>query len=66
MEDLLRNTLIALIEGELTLVDLPRFLTDEDLRLNTLEKVKHPITNSISSVLTTLRRKPEMSGWNQP
>lgn len=44
MEDLLRNTMIALIEAELTLVDLPRFLTDEDFRLNTLEKVKHPIT----------------------
>ena len=44
MEDLLRNTLIALIEAELTLVDLPRFLIDEDFRLNVLDKVKHPIT----------------------
>ncbi len=44
MEDLLRNTLIALIEAELTLVELPKFLTDGDFRLNTLDKVKHPIT----------------------
>ncbi len=44
MEDLLRNTLIALIEAELTLVDLPQFLINEDFRLDTLEKVKHPIT----------------------
>src|SRR5574341_1509205 len=34
MEDLLRNTLIALIKAELTLVDLPQFLINEDFRLN--------------------------------
>jgi hypothetical protein len=44
MEDLFRNTLIALIEADLTLVDLPQFLINEDFRLNTLEKVRHPIT----------------------
>ncbi len=44
MEDLLRNTLIALIEADLTLVDLPQFLINGDFRLNTLDKVKHPIT----------------------
>ncbi|VVB91894.1 Type IV secretion-system coupling protein DNA-binding domain protein [uncultured archaeon] len=44
MEDLLRNTLISLIEADLTLVDLPQFLINEDFRLNTLDKVKHPIT----------------------
>jgi len=43
MEDLLRNTLIALIEAELTLCDLPRFLIDEDFRENVLERVEHPI-----------------------
>jgi hypothetical protein len=43
MEDLLRNTLIALIEAELTLDNLPRFLIDEDFRGNVLEKVTHPI-----------------------
>ncbi|MCP8313115.1 MAG: type IV secretory system conjugative DNA transfer family protein [archaeon] len=44
MEDLLRNSLIALIEAELTLTDLPRFLIDEDFRVNVLERVQHPIT----------------------
>jgi len=39
MEDLLRNTLIALIEAELTLDDLPRFLIDEDFRESVLERV---------------------------
>lgn len=43
MEDLLRNTLIALIEAGLTLTDLPRFLIDEDFRENILERVQHPI-----------------------
>jgi hypothetical protein len=43
MEDLLRNSLIALIEAELTLTDLPRFLIDEDFRDNVLERVTHPI-----------------------
>lgn len=54
MEDLLRNTLIALIEAELTLVDLPRFLTYEDFRQNTLEKVKHPITKQYFSRFNNL------------
>ncbi len=44
MEDLLRNTLIALIESDLTLVDLPQFLINENFRLNALRQVKHPIT----------------------
>ncbi len=44
MEDLIRNSFIALIEAEKTLVDLPLFLTDEDFRLDILDKVKHPIT----------------------
>jgi len=43
MEDLLRNTLISLIEADLTLCDLPRFLIDEDFRENILERVEHPI-----------------------
>jgi len=43
MEDLLRNTLISLIEAELTLDNLPRFLIDDDFRENVLERVTHPI-----------------------
>jgi hypothetical protein len=43
MEDLLRNTLISLIEAELTLDNLPHFLIDEDFRDNVLERVTHPI-----------------------
>lgn len=43
MEDLMRNTFIALIEAEKTLVDLPRFLTDEDFRLKILDRIIHPV-----------------------
>ena len=43
MEDLMRNTFIALIEAEKTLADLPHFLTDEDFRLEILDKVTHPV-----------------------
>jgi hypothetical protein len=43
MEDLLRNTLIALIEAELTLEELPRFLIDDEFRESALERVTHPI-----------------------
>jgi hypothetical protein len=43
MEDLLRNTLIALIEAELTLDELPRFLIDNEFRESVLERVTHPI-----------------------
>ncbi|MFZ3168279.1 MAG: type IV secretion system DNA-binding domain-containing protein [Candidatus Methanoperedens sp.] len=57
MEDLLRNTLISLIESELTLVHLPRFLTDEDFRLNILDKVKHPITKQYFTRFNNLSPK---------
>ena len=57
MEDLLRNTLIALIEAELTLVDLPRFLIDEDFRLNVLEKVRHPIARQYFKHFNNLSQK---------
>jgi hypothetical protein len=57
MEDLLRNTLIALIEAELTLVDLPCFLTDEDFRLSALEKVLHPITRQYFKRFNNLSQK---------
>ncbi|MDP3988275.1 MAG: type IV secretion system DNA-binding domain-containing protein, partial [Candidatus Levybacteria bacterium] len=41
MEDLLKNTLIALIENNLTLAELPLFLTNAEVRRRILGKVKH-------------------------
>jgi hypothetical protein len=43
MEDLLRNSLIALGEAELSLVDLPHFLTDRSFRENVLLQVENPL-----------------------
>jgi len=42
MEDILRNSLIALIENNLTLAELPLLLTDELMRKRILKKVKNP------------------------
>src|SRR3989344_5738554 len=41
MEHLLKNTLIALVENDLTLAELHPFLTDSLVRRKVLEKVKH-------------------------
>ena len=41
MEDLLKNTLVALIENDLTLAELPAFLTNPNVRRKVLEKVEH-------------------------
>lgn len=57
MEDLLRNSFIALIEAELTLVNLPSFLTDEDYRLNVLDKVSHPIARQYFTRFNNLSPK---------
>ena len=43
MEDLMRNSLIALVEQNLTLVELPQFLVNDEFRLSVLEKTEHPI-----------------------
>jgi type IV secretory pathway VirB4 component len=42
MEDILRNSIIALVENNLTLVELPLLLTDEAIRKKILRKVKNP------------------------
>src|SRR3989338_5526471 len=41
MEDLLKNTLIALVENNLTIGEVPLFLTNANVRRKVLEKVKH-------------------------
>jgi len=43
MEDILRNSLIALIENNLTLLELPLLLTDSLVRKRILKKVKNQI-----------------------
>ncbi|MFH1029921.1 MAG: type IV secretion system DNA-binding domain-containing protein [bacterium] len=57
MEDLLRNSLIALIENELTLVELPSFLTDNTFRLQVIEKVEHPICQAYFNRFNSLNAR---------
>ena len=54
MEDLLKNTLIALIENDLTLSELPLFLADFNFRKFVLEKVEHPICRQYFERYNTL------------
>jgi hypothetical protein len=43
MEDLMRNSLIALGEADLTLLELPYFLSHRGFRESVLERVSHPL-----------------------
>ncbi|MEM0172466.1 MAG: TraM recognition domain-containing protein [Thermoproteota archaeon] len=65
MEDLLRNTLIALIEAGLTLIDLPRFLIDEDFRENVLERAQHPIAKKYFERFNSLAERTR-GEWMEP
>lgn len=57
LEDLFKNTLIALIENDLTLVELPLFLTNFDVREKILAKVKHPTCRQYFERFNSLHAK---------
>ncbi|MCK5123518.1 MAG: type IV secretory system conjugative DNA transfer family protein [Candidatus Pacebacteria bacterium] len=57
MEDLLRNSLIALVEQNLTLVELPKFLTNDEFRNATLEKTDHPICRQYFERFNSLSKR---------
>ena len=65
MEDLLRNSLICLAEAELTLVELPYFLTRRSFRKGVLEKVNHPVAKEYFERFNTLTDRGQIS-WAQP
>jgi hypothetical protein len=56
MEDLMRNTLIALTENDMTLVELPNFLSDNAFREKVLKKVEHPICRQYFQRFNSLRQ----------
>lgn len=56
MEDLLKNSLIALIENNLTLAELPLFLTNAEVRRKVLEKVNHGVSRQYFERFNSLRR----------
>ena len=65
MEDLLRNSLISLAEAELTLVELPYFLTRRSFRKAVLKKVNHPVAKEYFERFDTLTDRGQVS-WVQP
>lgn len=56
MEDLLKNSLIALIENNLTLAELPLFLANAEVRRKVLEKVNHAVSREYFNRFNSLRR----------
>lgn len=65
MEDLMRNSLIALGEAELTLVELPPFLTRRDFREAVLKKVTHPIAREYFQRFNVLTDRGQIT-WIEP
>ena len=65
MEDLLRNSLIALGEAGYTLAELTRFLTDRPFREIVLEKVSHPISLEYFKRFNSLTDKGQIA-WTEP
>src|ERR687896_1736930 len=65
MEDLLRNSLIALGQAQLTLVHLPQFLTHKDFRFQVMAKVSHPLTRLYFERFDSLSRANQLQ-WSDP
>jgi type IV secretory pathway VirB4 component len=59
MEHLLKNTLIALVENNLTLAELHLFLTDPEVRRKVLEKVNHDVCREYFERFNSLRRNTQ-------
>jgi hypothetical protein len=65
MEDLMRNSLIALCEAELTLVDLSTFLTNRNFREATLSKVTNRTAQEYFQRFNTLTDRSAIP-WIEP
>ena len=65
MEDLMRNTLIALGEAELTLCELTPFLTRRAFRDVVLEKVTNPTTQDYFRRFDTMTDRAQIT-WIEP
>jgi hypothetical protein len=65
MEDLLRNSLIALGQAGLTLVDLPQFLTQQAFRTQVMTKVSHPLTRLYFERFDSLSKANQLT-WTDP
>ncbi len=65
MEDLLRNSLIALSEANRSLVDLPRFLTDTTFRAQIVAQLSHPIAQDYFTRFAQLSDRARLT-WSEP
>jgi len=65
MEDLMRNSLIALGEAELTLAELPLFLTNRDFRETILEDVSHPVSREYFRRFDAMTDRAQLT-WIEP
>jgi hypothetical protein len=65
MEDLMRNSLIALGEAELTLLELPYFLSNRGLRESVLEKVSHPLVQEYFKRFNSVTDRGQVT-WVEP
>ena len=65
MEDLMRNSLIALSEAERALVDLPAFLTDAGFRGQILTRLTHPIARDYFGRFNQLSDRARLT-WSEP
>lgn len=65
MEDLLRNSLIALGEAGLTLLEIPAFLSHRAVRQGVLEKVSHPLAREYFRRFDTITDRSQIT-WIEP
>jgi len=65
MEDLMRNSLIALGEAELTLLELPYFLSHRVFRESVLEKVSHPLVQEYFKRFNRVTDRGQVT-WVEP
>jgi excisionase family DNA binding protein len=65
MEDLMRNSLIALAEEKLTLTELPQFLTHRTFRQSILAKVSHPLVREYFERFDNLTDRGQVT-WIEP
>jgi len=65
MEDLMRNSLIALGEGGLTLLELPEFLTRRAFRRSIVEKTSHPVVKEYFHRFDSLTDRGQVT-WVEP
>jgi hypothetical protein len=65
MEDLMRNSLIALGEAELTMTQLSAFLNSRSMRRTILERVSHPIAKDYFRRFDSLTDRGQIT-WIEP